>query len=366
MFITSAAASRRHSLTFALLGVVAVVALTAAPTGADTLTATAPDPAPSATDAPAGDRLPNDWGTGSITPDVRAVAYDPANRDADHMGDLYLPRAGGNRGVLIVVHGGGFTSGERADLHRYLGPLLGQLDRGLAILTISYRFDPFPAAVLDLDAASSLRARTGWRGAGSEPCDGAGGRALRRRHHHREPGAGRRPRRCGPLRTAVEGRRMDDRRCAAGPGCHPAVRARRTRRVACRRRARCVAGREPLRRRSARPDDPRRQGPGRAPRPRPTHAVQRGADRCRPARPGPGRRRAVRPAGGTPRCAVPRSAGSTASSTEWWAPLSDPQARQVRPVAPGTCPSCPAPSGAAGSRGRSGCTDRRTRRPRRS
>ncbi len=153
MFITSAAASRRHSLTFALLGVVAVVALTAAPTGADTLTATAPDPAPSATDAPAGDRLPNDWGTGSITPDVRAVAYDPANRDADHMGDLYLPRAGGNRGVLIVVHGGGFTSGERADLHRYLGPLLGQLDRGLAILTISYRFDPFPAAVLDLDAA---------------------------------------------------------------------------------------------------------------------------------------------------------------------------------------------------------------------
>ena len=130
-----------------------MVALTAAPTGADAMTAADPDPGPTASPGPTEDRLPNDWGADSITPDVRRLVYDPTDPGPVRRGDLYLPRAGGNRGVLIVVHGGGFTSGARSDLHRFMGPLLGQLDRGLAVLTISYRFDPFPAAVLDLDAA---------------------------------------------------------------------------------------------------------------------------------------------------------------------------------------------------------------------
>lgn len=146
MLTTSATSSRHHSLALALVAVVAVVALAACSAPVDPPGAQRPV-------EPFTDRLPNDWGAGSITPDVRGVAYDPSSRDEARRGDVYLPRAGGNRGVLIVVHGGGFTSGDRSDLHRFMGPLLGQLDRGMAIMTISYRFDPFPAAVLDLDAA---------------------------------------------------------------------------------------------------------------------------------------------------------------------------------------------------------------------
>jgi len=146
LLTTRAASPRQHSLTLALLAILAVVALAACSAPVDPPGAQRPV-------GPSSDRLPNDWGAGSITPDVRGVAYDPTTLDEAHRGDVYLPRGGGNRGVLIVVHGGGFTSGVRSDLHRFMGPLLGQLDRGLAVMTISYRFDPFPAAVLDLDAA---------------------------------------------------------------------------------------------------------------------------------------------------------------------------------------------------------------------
>ncbi len=149
MRITRATSPRVHSLFLALLGVVAVIALSASPAQAGVLDRQALAlPA-----VPSSDRLPNDWGAGRIRPDISDVAYDATHPDEAHRADVYLPRGGGNRGVMIVVHGGGFTTGNRTDVHRFLGPLLRQLDRGLAVVTISYRFDAFPAAVLDVDAA---------------------------------------------------------------------------------------------------------------------------------------------------------------------------------------------------------------------
>ncbi len=98
------------------------------------------------------DRLPNDWGA-RVVPTHAGVTYATTTSGEELLADVYLPRAGTPRGVIVFVHGGGFTSGRRQDLHRFAGPLLRQLDRGWAILTIDYRTDRFPAAVLDLDAA---------------------------------------------------------------------------------------------------------------------------------------------------------------------------------------------------------------------
>lgn len=99
------------------------------------------------------DRLPNDWGAELFEPDLVDLAYDPEGPYPERLADLYLPVAGGNRGVIVHVHGGGFVEGARSDVERYTGPLLRQLERGFSILTIDYRFEAFPAAVLDLDAA---------------------------------------------------------------------------------------------------------------------------------------------------------------------------------------------------------------------
>jgi acetyl esterase/lipase len=98
------------------------------------------------------DRLPNTWGRGTV-PDVVDIAYDPASRIDDRVADLYLPRRGPARGLILYVHGGGFTGGDRGQLGEHAGPLLRQLDRGFAILNVEYRKDPFPAAVHDVDAA---------------------------------------------------------------------------------------------------------------------------------------------------------------------------------------------------------------------
>lgn len=98
------------------------------------------------------DRLPTTWGA-DIAPDVTDIAYDPDGRIVDRVADLYRPRRGPSRGVILYVHGGGFTGGHRGYLGEHAGPLLRQLDRGFAILNLEYRKDPFPAAVHDLDAA---------------------------------------------------------------------------------------------------------------------------------------------------------------------------------------------------------------------
>ncbi|MFN7148809.1 MAG: alpha/beta hydrolase fold domain-containing protein, partial [Microthrixaceae bacterium] len=98
------------------------------------------------------DRLPTTWGS-SIAPDVADISYAPDSGVDDRVADLYLRRKGPARGLIVYLHGGGFTGGHRGLLGEHAGPLLRQLDRGFAILNLEYRKDPFPAAVHDADAA---------------------------------------------------------------------------------------------------------------------------------------------------------------------------------------------------------------------
>lgn len=126
--------------------VAAAVALTVVVLGA-----CAVPPAPAPTWDPS-DRLPTTWGS-SIAPDVTDIAYSPGSGFDDRVADLYLPRRGPARGLIVYLHGGGFTGGHRGLLGEHAGPLLRQLDRGFAILNVEYRKDPFPAAVHDVDAA---------------------------------------------------------------------------------------------------------------------------------------------------------------------------------------------------------------------
>ena len=72
--------------------------------------------------------------------------------------DLYLPQAGGNKGVIVLVHAGGFYTGSRQQIAAYATPIMDQIDRGFAVLNIDYRLtsgnrNQFPAAVADVSAA---------------------------------------------------------------------------------------------------------------------------------------------------------------------------------------------------------------------
>ncbi len=89
------------------------------------------------------------------------VEYAPGLR-----GDLYLPRAGGQRGTIVLVHGGAFMTGSRAEVVLYADPVMRQLDRGFAVLSIDYRLTSgernlFPAAVTDASAAVDWVRREG-------------------------------------------------------------------------------------------------------------------------------------------------------------------------------------------------------------
>jgi acetyl esterase/lipase len=99
------------------------------------------------------DRLPADYGRGIFTPVVVDIHYDPSDPHPDKVADIYLPASEPTRGVVVFAHGGAFVHGDKDDLFTYSGPLLRALDSGWAVVNINYRFDAFPAAVLDLDAA---------------------------------------------------------------------------------------------------------------------------------------------------------------------------------------------------------------------
>src|SRR6266540_4176255 len=68
--------------------------------------------------------------------------------------DAYVPEGAGPFPAVIVVHGGGFTRGDK---QTYVKPLFEPLTRGaFAWFTISYRLAPayrFPAAVEDVESA---------------------------------------------------------------------------------------------------------------------------------------------------------------------------------------------------------------------
>lgn len=106
-----------------------------------------PDPGPA-------DTIPLNL-TPTPVPDLVEVNYGTGPRQ---QADVFLPRAGGNRGVIIAVHGGGFTSGSRADVPAVFGPVLAQTSRGFSVVAIDYRLaaaqtNLFPTAVFDVAAA---------------------------------------------------------------------------------------------------------------------------------------------------------------------------------------------------------------------
>ena len=87
-----------------------------------------------------------DWGD-SVRPNHRDVAYGPergcASGSDEPCGgsqelDIYRVRAGGNRGTLVYIHGGGFAAGDKYPLTN-LGNLKRQLHRGYSIVSINHR-----------------------------------------------------------------------------------------------------------------------------------------------------------------------------------------------------------------------------------
>ena len=78
--------------------------------------------------------------------------------------DVYLPDNGGRpHPVLIAIHGGGFSAGDKED--GQIIPVLAGLTRGYAVVGLDYRLSPeatFPAAISDVRAAVRwLRAHAG-------------------------------------------------------------------------------------------------------------------------------------------------------------------------------------------------------------
>ena len=83
------------------------------------------------------------------------VAYGP---EPEQVGELHLPVRGGNRGVIVTVHGGGFSGGYPGMVHEWFGPAVRQTERGFALFNIGYRLttpetNHFPTAVQDASAA---------------------------------------------------------------------------------------------------------------------------------------------------------------------------------------------------------------------
>lgn len=100
------------------------------------------------------DRVPLAW-PGTMGAVYRDVHYGP---DPANVADIYNPVAGGNRGVIVLVHGGGFYSGTREQAREMSGVIMSQVARGFSIVNIDYRLvtdsaNHFPAAVDDVSLA---------------------------------------------------------------------------------------------------------------------------------------------------------------------------------------------------------------------
>jgi acetyl esterase/lipase len=88
----------------------------------------------------------------SVTPTYQDVAYTPTA--GTQKLNLYLPAGDGPFPVVVNIHGGGFTFGDRSMVGAVVGQAL--LDGGYAIASVDYRLSgeaTFPAAVQDVKAA---------------------------------------------------------------------------------------------------------------------------------------------------------------------------------------------------------------------
>lgn len=101
--------------------------------------------------APAGDRP-----TQSIAHNFtvqKGLTYSPAGWPQELKADIYAPRGLGPYATVLVVHGGGWSGGERGDMSDVCKFLA---ERGFIAITLDYRLAPqykFPAALQDLQQA---------------------------------------------------------------------------------------------------------------------------------------------------------------------------------------------------------------------
>jgi acetyl esterase/lipase len=134
---------RRHSIrhitrSLAAAAMVALVAVGCA----------VPDPS-------AADRVPLRYASAPLSMTASNVAYgtDPAQRL-----DIYAPTAGGNRGVIVLVPGGGFVTNDRRQMVDVSGLVMAQTRRGFAVVSVGYRnatpaANLFPTAVRDVSSS---------------------------------------------------------------------------------------------------------------------------------------------------------------------------------------------------------------------
>jgi acetyl esterase/lipase len=83
------------------------------------------------------------------------IAYSPSGQKLD----ICMPSAPRKATSLILIHGGGFVGGSRADL---MGHCKLFAEGGFVVTTIDYRFSPqfpFPAAIEDAQAAIAWQAK---------------------------------------------------------------------------------------------------------------------------------------------------------------------------------------------------------------
>ncbi len=82
-----------------------------------------------------------------------AVGYSPADWPEVLEADVYQPTAAGPHPGVLLVHGGGWTRGERDDMQAIAEDLA---EAGFVVMNVSYRFAPayrFPAPLHDLQQA---------------------------------------------------------------------------------------------------------------------------------------------------------------------------------------------------------------------
>ncbi|MBI2383061.1 MAG: alpha/beta hydrolase [Gammaproteobacteria bacterium] len=83
----------------------------------------------------------------------RNVVYTPAGWPEKLRADVYIPRGIGPYPVVVLLHGGGWDDGDRADMDDIAEDLAG---RGYAAVTVDYRLAPrhrFPAPLHDVQQA---------------------------------------------------------------------------------------------------------------------------------------------------------------------------------------------------------------------
>ncbi|MFN7150261.1 MAG: alpha/beta fold hydrolase, partial [Microthrixaceae bacterium] len=89
-------------------------------------------------------------------PDEVDLSYGP---DEAHLLDVYRTDAATRRGTIVFVHGGGWTTGDKAALTSGMfGIFLSQLRRGFDLVSVEYRLapeHPYPAARDDVALAVS-------------------------------------------------------------------------------------------------------------------------------------------------------------------------------------------------------------------